>query len=184
MLDKCKISVYARMLCLYSSVIIVAFYWLDDSRQRKGFFHVRKGQTCFGAHPTSYYLVPGALYSGVKRQSVKPTTYLHHFIGKVCVDLNLCFLPLCVSAVYTVILQTFWTRCCVEVSSDCDEESFCRHDRGQIAVDSKLYPVSLYSVRFYADLRIVQCLYYLGPKNGFLYLSSVLPGWFPCGFSE
>ena len=31
--DKCKISVYARMMCLYSSVIIVAIHWLDDSRQ-------------------------------------------------------------------------------------------------------------------------------------------------------
>jgi len=106
----------------------------------------------------------------------KAETYLHHSMGKACVDLNLCSLPLCVSAVYTVILQTFWTKCCVEVSSSCDEESFYRHYRGQIAVDSKLYPVSMYSVRFYADLRIVQCLYYLGPKNGFLYLSSVLPG--------
>jgi hypothetical protein len=67
-------------------------------------------------------------------------------------------------------------RRCVEVSSDCDEESFCRHYGGQIAVDSKLYPVSLYSVHFYAELRIVQCLYYLGPKNGFLYLPSILPG--------
>jgi len=102
----------------------------------RDFSHVRKGQTCFRVHSTSYYLVPGALSSGVKRQSVKPTTYLHQIIGKVCVDLNLCSLPLCVSAVYTAILQTIWMRCCVEVSSDCDEESFCRHYRGQIAVDS------------------------------------------------
>jgi hypothetical protein len=142
----------------------------------RDFSHVRMGQTCYLAHPTSYYLVPEALSSGVKRKSVKSTTYLHQFILKVYVDLNLSSLPLCVSAVYTAIIQTFWTRCCVEVSSDCDEESFCRHYRGQIAVDSKLYAVCLYSVRFYADLRIVQCLYYLGPKNGFLYLSSVLSG--------
>jgi hypothetical protein len=69
--DKCKISVYARMMCFYSSIIIVAIHWLDDFRQRKKFFSRSKGPALLGAPPNLLLLGAGGSFLGGKAAECK-----------------------------------------------------------------------------------------------------------------
>jgi hypothetical protein len=73
--DGCKISVYARMMCLYSSVIIVAIYWLDDSWQRKGFFSRPKGSDLLSGLPNLLLLGAGGSFLGGKADNLPPSVY-------------------------------------------------------------------------------------------------------------
>jgi hypothetical protein len=100
----CKISVYVRMTCLYSSVIIVGIHRLDDSRQEKGFFSRSNGPDRLAGPPNLLLLNVVDSSSRVKRpecevNSLPPSVQRLRMRG-----FNLCFLPLCVSAVYTIIL--------------------------------------------------------------------------------
>jgi hypothetical protein len=69
--DKCKISVYARVMSLHSSINIVAIYWLDDSRQRIGFFSRSKGPDLLWGPPNLLLLGAGGPFLGGKAADCK-----------------------------------------------------------------------------------------------------------------